>query len=475
MTIQLADHIKAFPAKGPRYRVIADAISAAIGDGLLRAGEKLPPMRTLGWALGVTTGTIARAYALGVSRKELASEVGRGTFVSPNRAPTLAMPAALAAPVEPLGEPEETGRAINLKPNLPANIGQSERLAQAAASLLGEGRNGLFDYLPAGGTNDQREAGAAWLGTGAFTPTPADIILCSGAQQAIMAAILAATDPGDIIVTESLTYHAITSLALMLERRVMPVETDNDGLLPDALARACRASRVTALFTVPTLHNPTTTSMSAGRRQAIAEMAAAHQLSIIEDDIYANLMAERPLPLKHLLPDKTYYINSLSKAVAPGLRLGYLVPPRATYERSRAMIHGLGQTLPPLMAELGTRIITSGMADTMTDLQRQEISQRNRIATAVLGAAPRRQNGAAMHIWLQLPDSWRATSFAEAAKHRGVLIAAGEEFMVGRPDQASRHVRLCLGAASDCTRMEQGLKIIAQLMEETPIEMQTLA
>tara|TARA_R110000824_G_scaffold390760_4_gene587611 strand:- start:29057 stop:30475 length:1419 start_codon:yes stop_codon:yes gene_type:complete len=472
MTIQLADHIKAYTAKGPRYRVIADAISVAIKDGILTSGEKLPPMRTLGWALGVTTGTIARAYALGVTRKELASEVGRGTFVSQRQAPTLAMPAPVATSID---KEDPADGIISLKANLPANIGQSHILAEETARLVSEGRSGLFDYLPAGGTKAHREAGAAWLGTGVFMPSPADIILCSGAQQAIMAAILAATDPGDVILTESLTYHAITSLALMLDRRVMPVEIDNDGLMPDALARACRGSRVTALFTVPTLHNPTTTSMSAGRRQAIAEMAAAQQLSIIEDDIYANLMAERPLPLKHLLPDKTYYINSLSKAVAPGLRLGYLVPPRATYERSRAIIHGLGQTLPPLMAELGTRIITNGVADTLTGKQRTEISERNRMANRLLGDAPRRQNAAAMHIWLQLPDSWRATSFVEAARHRGVLIAAGEEFMVGRPDQASRHVRLCLGAASDCTRMEQGLKTLSQLMEEAPIEMQTLA
>jgi DNA-binding transcriptional MocR family regulator len=471
MTIQLADFIKAHPVPGPRYRAIADAITSAIVAGELAPGERLPPMRDLAWGLGVTTGTVARAYALAVSRHQLASEVGRGTYV--RGAPTTSL--ARPAPEDEI-EAIELNAAISMKANLPANIGQAQRLDEEAAQMLAEGGSTTrFSYIPAGGAPDHREAGAMWLATGAFQPAAADVVLCSGAQQAILAAILATTEPGDFILTEALTYHAITAQAMMLDRRVVPVEMDDEGLMPDALARACRASRATALFTMPTLHNPTTLTMSAKRRAAIAEVAASQQLAVIEDDIYAHLMEERPLPLAHLLPGQSWYINSLSKAVAPGLRTAYLVPPRDRHERARALVHGLGQTMPPLIADLSTRIVANGTATTLLNLQRQEIAARNDMAKRILGEAPRRQYKAAMHLWLQLPDHWRASAFVETAATRGVLIASGEEFMVGRPDKAARHVRLCLGAAANRTKLEQGLTIISELMSETPIETGVMA
>jgi DNA-binding transcriptional MocR family regulator len=470
MTILLADRIKARSRPGPRYRGIADTIAEAIADGTLKPDEKLPPMRDLAWALGVTTGTVARAYGLGVSRGELASEVGRGTYVRGGgalRAPALALPAPVNDSAADSG--------IAMRANLPADIGQTQALAQETAAMLAEGGGNLFPYLPAGGSMAQREAGAQWLSTGAFTPSPADVILCSGGQQAIIAAILATTEPGDFILTEALTYHAITAQALMLDRRVAPVEMDEDGVIPEALARACRTSRATALFTVPTLHNPTTITMSARRRAAIADVAATQQIAIIEDDIYANLMEERPLPLAHLLPEQTCYINSLSKAVAPGLRTAYLKAPRGAYEKLRAIVHGLGQTLPTLMADLSTRITANGAGAALVARQRKEIAARNAIASRVLCDAPCRQHRNSMHLWLQLPSEWRAAAFVEAAAARGVMIATGEDFMVGRPEQAARHVRLCLGAAQDRTKLEQGLAIIAQLMSEPPIATRVLA
>lgn len=469
MTIKLADLINADPRSGPRYRAIADAIAGAIASGALAEGEKLPPMRDLAFALSVTTGTVARAYALAATRQHIASEVGRGTFVR------FGPPHKRNAPSTSGGQDTSADDTITMKANLPAEIGQTQRLTDEAAQMIAESGTARFGYLPAGGMAHHRTAGAAWISTGSYHPSTDDIILCSGAQQAIFTAILAATEPGDLILAESLTYHAISAQALMLGRRVMPVEIDHEGLIPEALARACRGSRVTALFTVPTLHNPTTATMSAARRAAIAEVAAAQQLAVIEDDIYSHFIDERPVPIAHLIPERTYYINSLSKTVTPGLRVAYLIPPRDRLDRARAIVHGLGQALPPLMADLATRIITNGTASTLLAKQKVEIAARNAITARVLELAPRQFNSAAMHLWLALPDHWRATAFTEAARLRGVAIAAGEDFMVGHPDQASRHVRLCLGAASSRVKLEQGLTILRDLMAETPIETQTLA
>ncbi len=180
MTMKLADLINAEPRNGPRYRAIADAIADAITAGALAEGEKLPPMRDLAFALSVTTGTVARAYALAAARQHIASEVGRGSFVH------LGPPHSRTALSAPGAQDAGDDGMIGMKANLPAEIGQTQRVAAEAAQMLSEGSAGRFGYLPAAGAAHHREGGAAWIATGAFHPSADDIVLCSGAQQAIL-------------------------------------------------------------------------------------------------------------------------------------------------------------------------------------------------------------------------------------------------------------------------------------------------
>lgn len=470
MTIKFVELVGAAPRSGPRYRIIADAIAEGIVSGALEGGERLPPMRELAWALSVTTGTVARAYALAASRGHVGGEIGRGTYILASAA---ALPGTAAMPTQ-------DATHVPMKANLPAEIGQTKTLGLELAALAREIGPPAFGYLATGGNPAHREGGARWCATGGFAPPADGILVCSGAQQAMLTAILTATEPGDIILTESLTYHAIATQAAMLGRRVAPVDMDEEGLVPDALAAACDEMRPRALFTMPTLHNPTTAVMGAARRAEIAGIAAARGLAVIEDDIYANLMDERPLPLAALLPDQTYYVNGLSKALAPGLRIAYLKPPRERLDRARAMLHGFGQTVPPVMADLATRILANGAAARLVALQKSEIAARSDIAAKHLApvrcpVAKLRHHPAALHAWLQLPDAWRAGAFAEAARMRGVSIGAGEEFMVGQPDRAARHVRLCLGAPASRVDLERGLGIVAELLGEAPMEIAALA
>jgi DNA-binding transcriptional MocR family regulator len=458
-----AQLIDAVPRSGPRYRAIADAVAEGIASGALADGERLPPMRDLAFRLSVTTGTVARAYALAATRGHVGGEVGRGTYIRGR------------AHARPLVAAEDA--FIAMKANLPADVGQGERLAGEMATLAGNldrhAAHRAFGYCATGGEAAHREAGAQWISTDAFAPTGDEVLVCSGAQQAMLAAMLAATDHGDLILTESLTYHAVVAQAALAGRRLAPVELDDEGIAPEALAEACAALQPRALFIVPTLHNPTTATMSEARRARIAEIAAAHKLAVIEDDLYANLMETRPLPLAHLLPEQSYYVNGLSKAVAPGLRIAYLKPPRDRLERTRAILNGLGQTLPTLMADLAARVLTNGMAEEIVAAQRAELAIRHGIAAARIPTL--RKHPAAMHGWLPLPDDWRASAFVEAARLRGVSIGAGDEFMVGQPDRAARHVRLCLGAPASRSDMEQGLAVVAELLANGPGEAASLA
>ena len=476
MTISPFDPTDITARAGPRYRAIADALRDAIRSGTASPGMKLPPVRDLAYALGVTVGTVSRAYALAASRGEVAGEVGRGTYVLDRSG--LARGGAGVGSAAYLTPPDASEAAM--KAAYPPSVGQDEIMGAALSTLLAErGRErgpSLFNsYPPPGGTLRDRQAAAAWLAHDHFTPTADDILVCSGAQQAILTAILTATRPGDMILTEAITYHAMVNQAVLTGRRVIPVDMDAEGVLPAALERLAQETHPAALFIVPTLHNPTSAIMGEERRQQIADIARAHDITIIEDDIYGKLVANRPLPLAYLAPDQTWYLTSLAKTVGCGLRIGFLLPPPSSRERARAVLNAQGQTAPSVMMDLATRLIETGSAESLCTNIVAEMQRRHDMTACLLTGHLVATHPASLYAWLELPENWRATAFVDAAQKRGVAIAAGEDFMVGRTDRASRHVRLAIGQPQDCDELERGLEIISALLSESHIHLATPA
>lgn len=470
MTISVFDPKDIAARPGPRYRAIADALRDAVKMGTVAPGTKLPPLRDLAYALGVTVGTVSRAYALAASRGEVSGEVGRGTYVLGEK--TGRGNASGVGSASFLTMPDTT--QVAMKAALAPPAGQTEIAGAALAKLISDmpalaGPSLFNTYLEPGGEARHRAAAAKWLSHGGFDPQADELIICSGTQQGILASILAATEPGDIILTEALTYQAMVAQAALMGRRVSPVDIDAEGIDPQALARAARELRPAALFIVPTLQNPTSAVMSEARRREIADIARRHDFAVIEDDIYGALAPGRPLPIAHFLPENTYYATSLSKTVGCGIRIGFLRPPPAMLERTRAIQHGFGQTVPPLMAELATRLIESGDAEALTGKLRDEMRARHEMTADALAGHVLAAHPASLYAWLALPDIWRAHAFVDAAHSRGLAIAAGEDFMVGRTDRASRHVRLAIGQPQTRAELASGLAITAELLATGPM------
>ena len=461
------DDIAARP--GPRYRAIADSLRDAIADGHADPGAQLPPMRRLAYALGVTVGTVTRAYALAASRGEVSGEVGRGTFIAGAEAQSRGNRGVGSAAFVTLPE----GTEIAMKAAFAPTIGQTDIMARALAATMAEPHppeEPFNAYLAPGGGPRHRAAAAQWLAHGDFAPGADEIVVCSGASQGILTAILATTAPGDIILAEELTYQAITQQAALMGRRIVGVEIDDEGIVPDALSRAAKEHGPAALFIVPNLQNPTSAVMSEERRKEIAQIARAHEIAIIEDDVYGALLPERPLPITCFAPEISYFATSLAKTLGSGLRIGFLVPPRRMLDRARAIQYGFGQTVPPLMAELATTLIESGEAQTLNGLMRAEIGERHRLTKDRLAGYALRQHDASLYAWLELPDTWRAHHFVEAARAKGLELAAGDDFMVGRNDRASRHIRLALGQPGSRDRLSDGLAITRELLETGPLD-----
>ena len=439
---------------GPRYLAIADALAEDLEKGRVPAGTQLPTHRALADRLGVTVGTVSRAYAEAARRGLLSGEVGRGTFVRHN---VVDLPA-----VRPVG----TG-AIDLSLNHPppAMPEAARALTDALDSLAGRPDVSAFlGYPVEGGSAAHREAGAEWIGRVGLSARPDDVVVCSGSQHALTTILSTQLRPGDLLLTECLTYPGLKAVAGLLHLRVQGLPLDEDGLRPDAFEAACRAGGVRALHCVPTIQNPTTALMPLGRREEIAAIARTHGVLIIEDDIHALLPPQRPRPLAALAPELTYYLTSTSKVLTPGLRVGYVLAPPGKAEALATGIRVTTWGAPPLMVEIVSSWMRSGAADAILEAMRREAAARQELARRVLAGLDVQANPHGMHLWLLLPDPWRSDAFTAAARRRGVLVSPAEAFLVGRT--AGPHaVRVSLGSARTRTELESGLGTIREILE----------
>jgi DNA-binding transcriptional MocR family regulator len=444
---------------GPRYVALAEAIAHDIAEGTLAEGIRLPPQRDLAYRLGVTVGTVSRAYAVAARRGLVTGEVGRGTYVR----------ARSVAPRRPDLIGDGGGELIKLTLNAPPDPSYKALLAQGLSEVAaGAGALDEFlSYTPKRGFADHRAAAAAWIGRIGLAASPEQVIITGGAHQAVVAAFSAFARPGDWVLVESLTYAGVCHVAERLGLRLQGLAIDEEGLRPEALEEAARAGRSRLLFVNPTAHNPTTATMSQARREAIVAIARRHDLTLIEDDVYGQLPEDRPPPLAALAPERTVHISSASKSVAPGLRLGILASPAALHQRIADAQHDLFLACPPLMAELFSRWLRNGTADRLARQQRVEATARQELARGVLGGHRYQAQPTSYHLWLPLPPPWRSAEFAAAVEERGVAIDPGTTFAVD-PANAPHAVRVSLSAAASRERLARALAVLAATLADAP-------
>ena len=263
MTIWIPDLTSSI---GPRYKAIAEALAIDARSGKLKAGDRLPTHRDLAYRLGVTVGTVTRAYAEAQRRGLIEGHVGRGSF--------LAQPVNLPAV---FGQPEqEQSGLIEMSLAFPPPQANDSLLHSTFAELARQpGISRLLDYQPHGGMAHHRAAGAAWMETHGLSVPSERIVVTAGAQHGLAICLGALLRPGDVLLTEPLTYPGIRAVAELFKLRIQSVAMDDDGILPEALEAACRDGAPRALYCIPTLQNPSGSIMSHERRAAIAARAGS--------------------------------------------------------------------------------------------------------------------------------------------------------------------------------------------------------
>jgi DNA-binding transcriptional MocR family regulator len=438
---------------GPKYLAIAEAIQRDIRSGLLAEGTRMPTHRDLADQVGVTVGTVTRAYHEAAKRGLLRGETGRGTFV-----------AAQSDTVAYQRNHEESHRDVvdmgmtfplhHLDPDLTASL-----VELAEMGPLQE----LLRYYPSRGREVDREAGVHWLQMHRLSALQEQVVVTAGGQNAIAAAVGSAFRPGDCIAVEKLTYPMFRSIARRFQLRLVAVEMDEQGIVPEDLERLCHCQKVQGLYCMPTCQNPTTSTMSESRRQAVAECIERNDLLLIEDDAYAQLHPDVPTPVSALVSDRSFYIASISKSVACGLRMAYMKCPENWVKRMELCIADMLWVVSPLAARIARYWIETGIAEATIQRKRQEAGIRNTIARKILGKHLIHQSPNGYFIWLELPDAWNPAEFSRRASEHGVIVTSGEYFGVGRT-QGPNGVRISLSGPEKTEDLVKGLGIIDQLL-----------
>ncbi|WP_246776723.1 PLP-dependent aminotransferase family protein [Microvirga sp. VF16] len=442
---------------GPKYLAIAEALLADVQSGRLKPGYRLPPQRQLAKELGVDLTTVTRAFNEARRMGLIEANTGRGSYVR-GKAPEQDNAGPADSPIIDL--------SMNMPPQ-PSAARLRERIQEGIAGVLSS-PHGLMHlhYQESVGAGPDRAAAARWLGA-RLGPVPVDrLVVTSGAQTALYAVVRVLVQAGEAIGVPDLTYPGLRAIAEQLKVRLVPVAMDREGIDPAALEDACRREKLRAVYCVPTVHNPTTATMSTQRREAVAEVARRTGIAIIEDDAYGALPRQAPAPIAALAPEITWHIATLSKCVTPTLRTAYVVTPGfADTLRLAAEIRAMSLMMPPLMAALASKWILDGTLDAITAAIREESAARQSIARRTLQGLEFQAHPEGHHLWLTLPERWRRTDLNLYARQSGLALVPSEAFAVGPAPEA---IRVSLGAAQNQAVLERGLNLLATVLSHGP-------
>ena len=437
------------------YQRLADEVAARIIDGTLRPGEQLPTQRAYARRRGIAPSTATRVYQELVRRGLVVGEVGRGSFV---RAATGPGTLALAEPAD---------ARIDLELNYPVIPGQAELLARSLGSLLRP--EALADALrPIGavGTDAARTRFAQFAVYGEWQPRPDDLLFSGNGRQAITAALSALVPAGGRLGVEALTYPVVKGLAHRLGIALVPLPMDDAGIIPSALADAHRSTPLRAVYLQPRAHNPLGISWPAYRRAELVDVLRACDLPVIEDAVWSFLAepVPEPEPVPELgresepdpetalgpfaaqMPERTVLIDSLSKRLAPGLSVGFVVA------ASDALRSGVANALRSMAAapgafalESAVRWLGDGTVTEIVEGKRADAAARQRLARELLAGQTLRSDQRSYYVWWDLPEPWRAETFVASARERGIAVTSGEAFAAD-PRSTPRAVRIALAS-----------------------------
>jgi GntR family transcriptional regulator / MocR family aminotransferase len=458
---------------GPRFTAIARALADEIRRGRLVAGQRLPSSRHLAAQLGVHRNTVVAALADLVAQGWITTTAATGTFVS-SAIPSLPSTAATAAAsgpgfrlpsvaVEPrVWSPNVPRGSVSLAMGIPdARLFPVDALARAWRRVVRRNARTLLTYGPPEGYPPLRRALAELLRVVRAVPATADHVLVTrGSQMALDLCARGLLRPGDRVAVEALGYRPAWDALTLAGAQLVPIAVDHHGLDVVALTRAHARTPIRAVYVTPHHQYPTTVTMSAARRLALLDFARRHRVVIVEDDYDHEFHFDgNPVaPLAANDPSgQVIYIGTLSKVLAPGLRLGFIVAPptvvghlahwRAAMDRQgdQAMEAAVAELIDDGELERHMRRMRVAY-QTRRDVLVRELGRR--LGTSVSFATPR----GGISLWVTVDAAIDVATWVERCAQHHVEIAPGARYTFDHHEPNALRLVYAPNTAAELTR-----------------------
>ena len=435
----------------PKYLGLVQALESGVRQGALASGAQLPPQRELAALFGTTVATVTKAVAEAARRGIVTARSGSGTYVA-------------SATGESTAD-SWSDLSLNIPP-----VAVSAELVSASFRRMTQpsALSRLVDYAPVSGSAVNRSAGATLFGLRGLRAQSERVLVTQGAHHGLLVALMALTRPGDSVACERLNYSGLRRIGDLLQLKLVGIDSDADGMVVSQLRSRLREGRIKAVVCTPSGHNPTSSVLSERRRADLARLARGASVPIVEDDIYGLLAADGLPPLAALWPEGTLCVTSLSKCVAPGLRVGYSLLPPALVSRGRDALLSLGWTESSLQAALASDLIqTKGLALCVARHQ-AEARKRVMLAHSLLPANSihTASDAASYHLWVGT-GQFSAADVGVELSRRGILVSPAADFLMEGSD-APHALRVSLGGAPNAGALEEPLRELAGVLQNRP-------
>ncbi|MBF8984382.1 PLP-dependent aminotransferase family protein [Lutibacter sp. B2] len=466
----------------PLYRQIIEYIKKKIGNGDWTIGSKLPPQRELAEILEVNRSTIIEALDELKAEGLIEGKSGRGTIIVNN---TWSLLAAINPPNwqkyidsgvhRPNLETIQLINKLEFEPDI-VRLGTGELSPEfypheKMKKVLRNISNKIesLGYLEPKGLLPLRQIISEHLKKYGINVSPSSILIVSGALQALQLISMGILQTGSRIFVEKPSYIKSLHVFQSTGMKLIGLSMDDNGIEPREIIKNKISKNKTLLYTIPTFHNPTGVVMPEDRRNKILELCEKERLPIIEDDVYRELWLDEPPPMPLKSKDMNgniLYLGSISKTLAPGLRIGWLVGPEPVVERLGDIKMQTDYGSSSLSQWALVEWFSSGLYEEHLSEVREKLRIRRQVALRALEksfsdiAVWKRPKGG-FYIWLRLEKKISMNKIFSMAEKDGILINPG--YMYDFSDNQS--IRISYSYAS-CEELEMGLKKLSELIRK---------
>jgi len=460
------------------YKKVSRRISQLIENGVLKEGDRLPSLRRLSEEMQVSINTVKEAYWRLENRNQITAVPQSGYYV--RKQPQLSTAHSQVDPtkLDPqeitlcqiFGAFQEAGRStpeIRLAvAHMDSDFWPAKTLGRYFQEAARNQPDEAFNYLIAPGSRALREQIAQQGITCGLDIAPEDVVITNGCQEALFLALMSICEPGDTVVLESPIYFSLINLLQQLKLKIIEIPASDDGGISlETLRFVLDNQTVKAMFSIPNFNNPMGFTMPSWKKKKLVQLLARHGVPLIEDDIYGDLcFGARPEPCKvYDTRGEVILCSSFSKTIAPGLRVGWMLPGKYTAQvnRLKTLINIANS---PINQMVVTRFLKEGgYRQHMRRVRRQLQVQVEALRAAVLkyfptGTKVTRPDGG-LFIWIELPEAFDTDLLYRRAVRSGILFAPGTLFSIH--NRYNHHLRLSSGTWND--RVEKAIARLGKL------------